>query len=229
MERHRLHGIINREIKRPDPAIVARLAAHDAAKLADAMAGYGVAHHEIKPILREMRACGPALTVLTRPGDALYVQKAIELIRPGDVVVIDAGGYRDVSVIGERLAHFMKLKGVAGIVVDGAVRDSAGIITEGVATFCRSCCIRIFGSRGPGAINVPVTCGGVPVNPGDIVLGDCDGVVIVPREDAARVADLADAHLAGELERVKQIEAGESVAEVFGLAPKLAAWESEGG
>ena len=229
MERHRLHGIINREIKRPDPAIVARLAAHDAAKLADAMAGYGVAHHEIKPILREMRACGPALTVLTRPGDALYVQKAIELIRPGDVVVIDAGGYRDVSVIGERLAHFMKLKGVAGIVVDGAVRDSAGIVAEGIPTFCRSCCIRIFGSRGPGAINVPVTCGGVPVNPGDIVLGDCDGVVIVPREDAARVADLADAHLAGELERVKQIEAGESVAEVFGLAPKLAAWESEGG
>ena len=228
MERHSLHGVIVADFPRPDRKVVARLAAHDAAKIADTMAGYGVAHHELKPIRSEMRVCGPALTVLTRPGDALYVQKAIELIQPGDVVVIDAGGYRDVSVIGERLAYFMKLKGVAGIVVDGAVRDSAGIVAEGIPTFCRSCCIRIFGSKGPGAINVPVTCGGVVVNPGDIVLGDCDGVVIVPREDAARVADLADVHLAGELERLKQIEAGGTMTDVFGLGPKLAAWESEG-
>lgn len=227
MERHQWHGLINPEITRPDPKLIARLAAHDTAKVADAMAGYGVAHHEIKPIRNDMRVCGPAVTVLTRPGDALYVQAVIDLIQPGDVVVIDAGGYRDVSVIGERLAYFMKLKGVAGIVVDGAVRDSAGIVAENIPTFCRSCCIRIFGSKGPGAINVPVTCGGVPVTPGDIVLGDGDGVVIVPQEDAARIADLADVHLAGELERVKQMEAGGTVTEVFGLAAKLAAWEDE--
>ena len=227
MERHQLHGIINTEITRPGPKLIARLAGHDAAKVADAMAGYGVAHHEIKPLRSDMRVCGPAVTVLTRPGDALYVQRVIDLIQLGDVVVIDAGGYRDVSVIGERLAYFMKLKGVAGIVVDGAIRDSAGIVAEGISTFCRSCCIRVFGSKGPGAINVPVTCGGVVVNPGDIVLGDCDGIVIVPREDAARIADLADVHLAGELERVKQIEAGGTVTEVFGLAAKLAAWEEK--
>ena len=225
MERHRLHGTIVTEITRPDPALVKRLSRHDAAKVADSMAGYGVAHHEIKPLRPEMRVCGPALTVLTRPGDALYVQRVIEMIQPGDVVLIDAGGYKDTSVIGERLAYFMKLKGVAGIVVDGAVRDSAGIVVEAIPTFCRSTCIRIFGSRGPGAINVPVTCGGVMVSPGDIVLGDADGVVIVPREDAARVAGLADEHLEGELKRVQEIEAGGSVTEVFALAPKLAAWE----
>jgi 4-hydroxy-4-methyl-2-oxoglutarate aldolase len=130
-----------------------------------------------------------------------------------------------VSVIGERLAYFMKLKGFAGLVVDGAVRDSMGIIAEGIPTFARSTCIRIFGSRGPGAINVPVTCGGVAVNPGDIVLGDADGIVIVPREDAARIAGLADDHLAGELARLKEVESGKSVTEVFGLDAKLAAWE----
>jgi len=227
MEQHQLHGTINADFPRPSPELIKRLAAHDAAKIADSMAGYGVAHHQIKPLRPEMRVCGPALTVLTRPGDALYVQKAIELIKPGDVVVIDAAGYRDVSVIGERLVHFMKLASVAGVVVDGAVRDAAGIVAEGVPTFCRSVCIRIFGSRGPGAINVPITCGGVPVNPGDVVLGDGDGVVIVPAKDAARIADLADKHLAGEMERVEQIESGRSVSEVFGLAEKLSVWERE--
>jgi 4-hydroxy-4-methyl-2-oxoglutarate aldolase len=227
MERHRLHGTIRPDFARPDPGLVRRFAAHDTAKVADAMAGYGVAHPEIKPLRAEMRLCGPALTVLTQPGDALYVQKAIDLVQPGDVVVIDATGCREVAVIGERLACFMKLKGAAGIVVDGAVRDSAGIVSEGIATFCRGCCIRIFGSKGPGAINVPVTVGGVPVHPGDLILGDADGVVIVPREDAGRVIELADEHLANELLRLEQVRSGKSVAEVFGLAPKLAVWERE--
>lgn len=227
MERHRLHGTINPDFTRPDPKLVRRFAAHDTAKVADAMAGYGVAHPEIKPLRPEMRLCGPALTVLTQPGDALYVQKAIDLVQPGDVVVIDATGSRDVAVIGERLASFMKWKGAAGIVVDGAVRDSIGIVAEGIPTFCRACCIRIFGSKGPGAVNVPVTAGGVPVHPGDLVLGDADGIVIVPREDAARVIELADEHLANELLRLEQVRSGKSVTEVFGLAPKLAVWERE--
>lgn len=227
MERHRLHGTINPDFARPDRGLVSRFAAHDTAKVADVMAGYGVAYHEIKPLRPEMRLCGPALTVLTQPGDALYVQRAIDLVQPGDVVVIDATGCRDVAVIGERLAYFMKLRGAAGIVVDGAVRDSVGIVAEGIPTFCRGCCIRIFGSKGPGAINVPVTVGGVPVEPGDIVLGDADGIVIVPREDAARIIELADGHLANELARLEQVRAGNSVTEVFGLAPKLAVWDGE--
>jgi 4-hydroxy-4-methyl-2-oxoglutarate aldolase len=227
MERHRVHGTIHTDFARPGRELVARFAAHDTAKVADAMAGYGVAHPAIKPLRPEMRLCGPAFTVLTQPGDALYVQKAIDLLQPGDVVVIDATGCCDVAVIGERLAYFMKLRGAAGIVVDGAVRDSIGIVAEGIPTFCRGCCIRIFGSKGPGAINVPVTVGGVPVHPGDLVLGDADGIVVVPREDAARVIELADEHLAAELVRLEQVRSGKSVTEVFGLAPKLAVWERE--
>src|ERR1035437_3981868 len=97
LERHPSHGIINTDFPRLDPTIFKRLAQHDTAKVADSMAGHGVAHHEIKPLRHEMRVCGPALTVLTRPGDALYVQACIDLIQPGDVVVIDAAGYRDVA------------------------------------------------------------------------------------------------------------------------------------
>jgi 4-hydroxy-4-methyl-2-oxoglutarate aldolase len=224
MEKHSLHGVIGAAFARPPASLIQQLAQHDTAKIADSMAGYGVAHHEIKPLRFDMRVCGPAVTVLTRPGDALYVQKVIEFIQPGDVIVIDAAGYKDVAVIGERLAHYMKLRGAAGIVVDGAIRDSIGIVAEGLPTFSRSQCIRIFGSVGPGAINVPITCGGVAVQPGDIVCGDADGIVIVPRADARRVADLADQHLAAELARLREVESGKPITEVFVLGPKLDRW-----
>jgi regulator of RNase E activity RraA len=226
IERHKLHGQIVRDVERPSPELVKRFEKHDTAKLVDSMGGYGAMHFEIKPLENHMRVLGTALTVLTRPGDALYVQKAIDETRPGDVIVIAAGGYKDVCVIGERLGYFFKRKGAAGIIVDGAIRDAVGMVADSPPTFARSTCIRIFGSTGPGAINVPVSCGGVTVNPGDIILGDRDGVVVVPREDAARVADLADAHLEGELARMKAVEEGGSVTDVFQLAPKLARWES---
>lgn len=226
-EKHALHGTIVRDFARPAPDLVSRFEQHDTAKLVDCMGGYGAMHYEIKPLENTMRVLGSALTVLTRPGDALYVQKAIDETRPGDVIVISAGGYKDVCVIGERLGYYFKRKGAVGIIVDGAIRDAIGMVADSPPTFARSTCLRIFGSTGPGAINVPVSCGGVAVNPGDIIVGDRDGVVVVPREDAARIADLADAHLAGELARLKDVEAGGSVTDVFGLAPKLARWETD--
>ena len=225
-EKHALHGHIVREFERASPELVKRFDKHDTAKLVASMGGYGAMHYEIKPLENNMRVLGTALTVLTRPGDALYVQKAIDETRPGDVIVISAGGYKDVCVIGERLGYFFKRNGAVGIIVDGAIRDAIGMVADSPPTFARSTCLRIFGSTGPGAINVPVSCGGVTVNPGDIIMGDRDGVVAVPREDAARIADLADAHLQGELSRMKDVEGGASVTEAFGLAPKLARWEA---
>jgi regulator of RNase E activity RraA len=225
-EKHALHGRIVREFERPSQELVKRFEKHDTAKLVDSMGGYGAMHYEIKPLENNMRVLGTALTVLTRPGDALYVQKAIDETRPGDVIVISAGGYKDVCVIGERLGYFFKRKGAVGIIVDGAIRDSIGMAADSPPTFARSTCLRIFGSTGPGAINVPVSCGGVSVSPGDIIMGDRDGVVVVPREDAPRIADLADAHLQGELARLSAVEAGGSITDVFDLAPKLSRWEA---
>jgi 4-hydroxy-4-methyl-2-oxoglutarate aldolase len=223
-EKHLVHGKIIERIDRPSKDLIAKFARHDTAKVADSMAGQGVMDYEIKPLTPEMRIVGTALTVLTRPGDALYVQKAIDLTKPGDIIVIDGGGFKNVCVIGERLGYFYKLKGAAGIVVDGAVRDSQGMIDVAPPTFARSVCINIFGSAGPGAINVPIQCGGGLVHPGDIVMGDRDGVVVIPKEDASRVFDLADKHLANELVRLKRVEAGESVTEVFALEPKIEKW-----
>jgi 4-hydroxy-4-methyl-2-oxoglutarate aldolase len=225
-EKHVVHGRMVENVSRAPQQVIDRLARHDTAKICDSMGGEGAMHHEIKPLENDMRVIGSALTVLTKPGDALYVQKAIDMTRPGDVVVIAASGYKDVCVIGERLGYFFKLKGAVGIIVDGAVRDASGMVASSPPTFARATCIRIFGSTGPGAINVPVTCGGVLVNPGDIIVGDRDGVVVVPREDAERVAALADAHLEGELARMKMVEDGRSVTEVFSLQPKLDRWNT---
>jgi regulator of RNase E activity RraA len=226
MEKHFLHGKIITDVARPDKKIVEGFRKHDVCKIGDSMKAYGLMDYQIKPIAKGMKVCGPACTVLTRPGDALYVQKVIEVLKPGDVVVIDAGDIRDVACIGERLSQYMKMKGCTGVVVDGAIRDSAGIIDIGLPTFSKSICTKIFGSIGPGAINVPIQCGGVPVKPGDIIVGDDDGVVCVPMEVAAEVLATADHHLADELFRLKQIvEEGKSVTEVFGLADKLKKWE----
>jgi regulator of RNase E activity RraA len=225
MERHFLHGKIITEIKRTSAEIVEGFKKHDVCKIGDSMKAQGLMNYQIKPIAKGMRVCGTAVTVLTRPGDALYVQKVIEVVKPGDVVVIDAGDIRDVACIGERLSYYMKLKGAAGVVVDGAIRDSAGIIDVGMPTFSKSICTKIFGSTGPGAINVPIQCGGVTVNPGDVIVGDDDGVVCIPREAAKEVLKTADQHLADELYRLKLIEEGHSITEVFGLADKLAKWE----
>ncbi len=227
MERHQIHGTIIEDFKRPDPKLLEGFRKHETAKIGDAMSRYGVVHYEIKPLDNDMRVVGPALTVLTQPGDALFVQAAIDIAQPGDVVVIDASGYKDVSVIGERLAYYFQRRGVAGIIVDGAVRDSIGLVELGMPCFARSSCIKIWGSNGPGAVNVPIQCGGVPMKPGDIVVGDRDGVVIVPQDDVKRVLALTDEHLENELARLKEVESGRTVTEVFGIAPRLEKWRSD--
>lgn len=224
MEKHAHHGRVEDVAKRAPAEILKRFGKHDTAKICDSMGGHGSAHYEIKPLEPSFRFVGSALTVLTRPGDALFVQKAIDLTRPGDVIVIDAGGVKEVCCIGERLGYFFKRNGAVAIVVDGAVRDAQGMVDTAPPTFARATCIRIFGSQGPGAVNVPVSLGGVPVSPGDVVVGDRDGVVVVPQGDAERVADLADQHLEGELARLAEIEGGQSVTDTFGLTDKLARW-----
>jgi regulator of RNase E activity RraA len=221
VEIHKHQGIINVYIRRPDTQLIERFSKHDVCKIGDAMGAYGLMNYQIKPIAQNMRVVGPAVTVLTRPGDALYVQKVIDIAEAGDVIVIDAGGVEDISCIGERLSYYMKLRGIAGVVVDGGIRDSKGIRDMSFPVFTKSICMKIFGSVGPGAINVPIQCGGVPVNPGDIIIGDDDGVVCIPLDDAERVLKLADEHLAEELYRLKQVEEGKSVTEVFGLEEKL--------
>ena len=150
----------------------------------------GAMEFRIKPLDITWRFAGPALTVRPRPVDNLAVYRALQVARPGDVLVIATGGATQTSVLGDIVCRIARARGVASIVTDGLVRDAMGIREVGLPVFARGTSPAAPFKDGPGEVNVPVSCGGVPVAPGDIVVGDEDGVVVVP---CARAADAARA------------------------------------
>jgi regulator of RNase E activity RraA len=152
--------------------------------------------------------CGPAVTVNARPGDNLMVHKALQLAGPGDIVVVSTNGNTTSAVFGELMCRTAVACRLGGLVVDGAIRDAEGITALGFAAFSRTVTPGGCDKDGPGEINVPVSCGGVAVHPGDIVVGDRDGIAVVPHADAAEVLELVRALVANEARRVAEIQAG---------------------
>ncbi len=198
---------------RIDPAILARFSLIAAANAADAMGRKGAAVG-VRPVGSSLSALngrsvvGPALTVLTRPGDNLAVHKALDLAEPGDIVVVDAQRDLYSSILGNLLAQYAKSRGVAAIVVDGAVRDQDGISGLGLPVFARA--ISPIGpiKVGPGDISGAVSIGGTVVHDGDLIIGDSDGVTIVARAELESVLALCEQLLADEHESRSLIEAG---------------------
>jgi regulator of RNase E activity RraA len=159
--------------------------------------------------LKGKSMAGPALTVRTRPGDNLVVHKALDLARPGDILVIDAGGELTNAILGELMSLYAASCGIAGLVVDGAVRDKATISNGLIPVFARGVSHRGPYKSGPGEIHGTVSLGGVPVHDGDIIVGDDDGIVVVPRARAEVTAAAAEEVVAREEEQRKAIERGE--------------------
>ncbi|MDB5852011.1 MAG: methyltransferase [Herminiimonas sp.] len=137
--------------------------------------------------------CGPALTVRVPPGDHLMVQKALDLAEPGDVIVVDAGGLVEVAMIGDIMTTYATQRGIAGFVIDGAIRDAAEIAGRNLPVYARGVSPRGPSRLGPGEIHAVVSVGGMVVHPGDIIVGDADGVVAVPRADVEEVLAAARA------------------------------------
>lgn len=179
--------------RRPSGDTLAALSGLASATLADGAKGEGVMAAAIKPVRAGMRVLGPALTCRCLPGDNLAVHGAIKLLRPGDVLVVDVGGATDRAVIGDLVAESARRAGAAGAIVDGAVRDVDAIAGLGLPLFARAVTPRAAGKQSIGSLAEPVDVGGVRVSPGDLVLGDDDGVVVVPLErlDAVLAACLA--------------------------------------
>jgi 4-hydroxy-4-methyl-2-oxoglutarate aldolase len=171
----------------------------------------------IRP-LGHARLLGPAVTAWCEPGDIGAAIQAIEIARDGQVVVIDAGGNLQTAVVGEHLCGVARRRGVAGLVANGAVRDVAALASW------RDFPVFALGrtARGPvsverGTVNDSIVCGGVPVRPGDLVLGDEDGLVVIPREEAGQWLTKAREKLALEREWDRRLSAGESMLDVFGI------------
>ncbi|SNT48654.1 RraA family protein [Rhodococcoides kyotonense] len=152
---------------------------------------------------------GPALTVRTRPGDNLLVHKALSMIEPGDVLVIDAGGDLTNAIIGEIMVTAAVAKGLAGLVVYGAVRDAAALRAGSLPVFARGVTHRGPYKDGPGEVNVPINLGGMIIEPGDLVLGDADGVVSVPYGSVTEIHAAAAKKLAAEEISIAKALSGE--------------------
>lgn len=174
------------EIARPDPTVVAGFAEFPSPDISDLLNRLYAIDPAIQAISGEGRTlCGPACTVRVFPGDNLMVHKALDVARPGDVVVVAAGGSLDNAVVGDTISAKASHRGIAGFIVDGLVRDVAGIRELDYPVYARGATPVGPLHRGPGEINYPVACGGVVVNPGDIVVADESGIVIVPSTVAA--------------------------------------------
>ena len=187
--------------------VLARFRGLASSNLADAMGRFNF----MDPGIRQrsgLPLCGLAVTVNTRPADNLMVHKALQVAQPGDIVVVATSGSTGSSIFGELMCHTAVAARLGGIVVDGAIRDIDGITRLGLPAYSRSVSPGGCDKDGPGEINVPISCGGAVVMPGDIIVGDGDGVAVVPRAHAEEVLELVAELVHREEKRIAEIDAG---------------------
>ena len=194
-----------RDFERVDAATVAQAAPYPSSILADVAGRRGALHGRIQPLSPSMRFAGPALTVELRPGDNLMIHAALAVAKPGDVIVVDGKGDLSSALMGEIMSQQAVALGVAAVVIDGAVRDSEAIRELGFPMFAAG-----LNPNGPtksvaGRLNHPISIGGVTVKPGDLVVGDADGVTVIEREKAAAMLPLAAEKVAAETRRIADI------------------------
>jgi len=214
---------VRTRIERPDPDVVARLAKFSSATIHEAQGRKGALSPRIKPIERNMSFCGPATTVSCAPRDNLMLQVGIHYAEPGDVVLVGAGDYPDAGTFGDVLGNAMKAKGIVGMVTDSGVRDTQDLIELGLPVFSASVCIKGTVKETLGPINHPLIVGGELVNPGDILKGDADGVVVVRREEAEEVIALCQAREDSERDLIEAYKAGGTTIDLCNLTEVLKA------
>lgn len=200
-----------RDFERVEPGIVEQAAHFPSSILADVAGRRGALHGRIAPLAPSMRFAGPALTVELRPGDNLMIHAALAVARPGDVIVVDGKGDLSSALMGEIMSQQAVALGVAAVVIDGAVRDSEAIRELGFPMFAAG-----LNPNGPtksvaGRLNHPISIGGVSVKPGDLVVGDADGVTVIEREKAAAMLPLAAEKVAAETKRIADIKSRKSL------------------
>ncbi len=201
-------GIVRRNIQRADPAAVAKLARFGVATIHEAMGRTGLMKPYMRPIYTGAHLCGTAVTVLLHPGDNWMMHVAAEQLRDGDVVVAACSANSDDGFFGDLLATSFRARGARGLVIDGGVRDVKDLTAMQFPVFSRAISAKGTIKATLGSVNVPVVCAGAIVNPGDVVVADDDGVVVVPAAMAQQAADAAEAREANEADKRAKLAAG---------------------
>ena len=202
---------IRRDFERVSPEVVKKASVFAASILADVAGRRGTVDGRIRPLSTSTRLAGPAFTIEIRPGDNLMIHAAMAMAKPGDILVVDGKADGNCALMGSIMLTACKKLGLGGVVLDGAHRDTEELLALGFPVYS-------IGSNPngptkyiPGRINWPISCGGVAISPGDLVVGDADGVVVIEREKAASMMDLAGQKVADEQQRIADILSGKGI------------------
>jgi 4-hydroxy-4-methyl-2-oxoglutarate aldolase len=216
-----------RNIERADASVIATLGGLGVATVHEAQNRTGLMHSYMRPIYASARVAGSAITVLCPPGDNLMIHAAIEVCRAGDVLVVttmaDSSHETQWGMFGDLLASSCQARGVIGLVINAGVRDTADLTVINFPVWSRAISARGTVKTHAGSVNVPIVCAGAHVDPGDVIIGDADGVVVVKRSDAPGVAKAGEERRAKETRTRERLKAGELGIDIYGLRDKLAA------
>jgi 4-hydroxy-4-methyl-2-oxoglutarate aldolase len=213
--------LVVRRFDRVDAAVVAGLAVLGVSTVHEADQRRGALDPAIRPIQSGARIAGPAVTVSCHPGDNLMIHAAVETCRPGDILVVATTSPSTDGMIGELLATSLRAHGVIGIVTAAGIRDAAELRVMEFPVWARAISPQGTVKASPGSVNVPVVCGGQLVHPGDAIVADDDGIVVVPRDRATDVLKAGQARAANEEARRSRFAAGELGVDMYGLRTVL--------
>ena len=217
-----------RDFPRVSASLVQQAAPLQAAILADVAGRRGALHGRIRPLRSSMKVAGPAFTVEVRPGDNLMIHAALMLARPGDVIVVDGKADLSAALMGAIMVNVCRARGLAGVVLDGAVRDTLELEELDFPVFAAGANPNGPTKNVPGRVGHPVSVGGVTVHPGDFICGDADGVVVVERDKLEALLPAARKKVADEAARIEAIRAGDTAAKWLVPALRTAGVLAEG-
>lgn len=214
------HKVV-RSIRRPDADTIRLLGELGVATVHEAQGRTGLLRPYMRPIYPAAKVSGTAITVLCHPGDNLMIHAAIEICKPGDVLVVAPLSDSTDGMFGELLGVSCRAHGVAGLIIDAGVRDTTDLTAMLFPVWAKAVSAQGTVKASAGSVNVPIVCAGAMVNPGDVIVGDADGVVVVPRAAAGEIAELGDQRRTKEQKSRERLGKGELGVDFYGLRAKL--------